>query len=162
MSDEIDKQNAEAEPMEVADKASAEADKPNSAADKPAETATAAPPQADKKISSGAKAAGKRSNVERALIGALVVAVLGVIWAGIHVLEVMKEAKDPLSQSGYRQNRNGEFIKSPSESELERDEQQFQPKNVQAIPQDSAVMHEQAKAASAKADAKARKSTSSK
>jgi cytochrome c-type biogenesis protein CcmH/NrfG len=146
MSDETDKQSAESE------KPTAEADKPSVEADKPSVEAIKPSAEAIKPSTTPVK----RTKKERILIGALILAVLGFLYAAFHAYEVVKQAKDPYAQSQTPR------IKPESEAELEKEEQQFQPKNVAPLPKDSVVVHERVPLPAKKVDPKAPKSNKTK
>jgi hypothetical protein len=159
---EADKPGAEAEkpgaeaakPSAEAEKPGAEADKLSSAADKPgaeADKSSPAPGIASTTAGKPGAKAEKRSTKEKVLIGAVVLAALGLFWAVFHVFEVVREAQNPYSQS----TRPVSQFKPASEAELEREEQKFQPKSVLPIPKDSAVMHEHLHVPAKKVETKA-------
>ncbi len=139
-------------------KASAAADKPAAPSDKAEESAAdpASSASSDTQPAAASTAAAKpaapkaaRTKKEKILIGALLAAVIGFIWAAVHMCEVLDQARNPYSQSGQPGG------KPLSEADLEKDEAQFAPKNQVLIQAGSHARVDKVKAVTTKAPAKA-------
>lgn len=74
----------------------------------------------------------KERRLERILTVALVIVVIVFVYEVFHHMKVVEEAKDPHSPNAELGRRQA----------MEADEKMFEARPVQAIPKESAVMHE--------------------